>query len=200
MDCTDAGWVGPAAWRVDRVPGVDDVRPRSCRRCGTPARDGQRIVVQGHGAPARQVVVGAATEEARGEVGECWTRRYLCAVCSRTMTVTPQGILARHLYSLNAIVSALLLVTVEPVGDGISDLDAYGRQGMYAKPGSQEPERYRWRSLGRWARRAAQWWPDHGGTGVEALLVSFVERSGGGSRSGMIEVAVSTHVQWGGAM
>ena len=108
--------------------------------------------------------------------------------------------MARYLYSVNAIVMALFMVVATPVGGGLTDAKAYARQGMYAAPVTLEPEPYRWRSLRRWVNKATDWWPGLGAAGVEALLISFLQRSGSTSPEGALQVAVATHVQWGEAV
>lgn len=200
MDCIEVGPRGLLDWSVGACPKAEDARPPACRRCGALAKVGDRIVLHGHGHPCREVVVAPWLGGPRAEPVECWTRRYLCTECGGTMTVTPQGILARYLYSVSAIVSALFMVEAGPIGDGQSHPVAYERQGMHSAPWSLEPERWRWRSLGRWAKRAAEWWPSHASGDVGALLLSLLERSGAGGREGALEVAVRTHAQWGKPM
>lgn len=43
------------------------------------------------------------------------------------------GVLPRFLYSVAAIVLALLFVADPPLGDGLSDAAAYARQGLFAR-------------------------------------------------------------------
>src|SRR5690606_18656122 len=141
---------------------VDDVRPARCDRCATPARSGGRITLQGHGIRQREVVVTPAIDGARPVLEECWVRRYRCTACRAVATVLPHGVLPRFLYSALAIVTAFLLTAASPIGEGLSDAEAYDRQGMNPSRRWTKPNIYRWRSLDRWATRISDWWPGIG--------------------------------------
>lgn len=199
MDCIESGAFSPGLWCVDRVPEVDDVRPMRCSACRAPARGGGRITLHGHGWRTREVVVMPAFD-ACSEIVECWARRYRCTACHAVAVVLPRGVVPRYLYSTAAIVMALFLVEEAPVGDGHTDADAYARQGMYRRTSWSEASPYRWRSLDRWSWMAARWWPNQATDGVTALLVSWLERSGGLGRAQAVLAAVCMHVQWGEAM
>lgn len=201
MDSSEVVCRGPVSWSPSEILDVDDVRPAWCRVCRHPARDGTRIVLHGHGVRSRQVVVAPARGQQPAVVTECWTRRFRCTNCCAVLVVLPRGVMPRYLYSVPAIVLALWLTAESPVGGGLSDADAYARQGMYRTTGWTGAWPYRWRSLDRWAAVAVQtWWPSASATAVSALLVTFAERSGTGDCEHMLEVAVAMHVRWGGAM
>ncbi len=198
MEPTPASAVWPDSWRLTALPDVDDVRPRCCDACQQPARRGSRIVLHGHGSRVRCVVVLPSFTGGRAQLGECWERRYLCTACGAVQVVLPDGVLPRYLYSAAAIVTALFLVARRPVGSGLSQAEAYDRQGMLAdvRPLAMLEPTYRWRSLDRWAQRARDWWS--GWTGpVSSLLVLFLERSGGQGLEAAVRIAVDGHVRWG---
>jgi hypothetical protein len=133
------------------------------------------------------------------EVGECWVRRFRCTECGAVRSVLPRGVLPRFLYSIGAIVSAFFLTARQPVGDELSDADAYERQGMYRRRGSSE-DPFRWRSIGRWSTLSRQWWPERAVHHIANLLVSFLERAGSPERETVLKTAVASHVAWGGTM
>lgn len=185
----------------EAIPDVDDVRPTRCPCCGTPSRRGRRVVLQGHGRRTRLVVVTAAVgdEDDGVQVVECWQRRYRCKACHGVSVILPKGVLPRFLYCVAAIVFGFFLVEDPPVGEGLSQAEAYDRQGMLRDVTSRafRDPGYRWRSLQRWAARARQWWTDWTGETLSGLLLLFVERAGGQSRAAAVEVAVDSHVRWG---
>lgn len=198
MKCTEwiESWLASLA--PDRLPEVDDVRPARCSRCKTPSRDGERVVLHGHGWRTREVVVAPALGDGDGpaEVIACWQRRYRCTACKAIVVVLPRGVMPRYLYSAAAIITAFFLVDDRPVGEGLSQAEAYDRQGMLRGVRARafmDPS-YRWRSLGRWARCAGQWWA--GWTGeVRSLLHLLLQR--GGERAGAVRLALESHVRWG---
>jgi len=77
-----------------------------------------------------------------------------------------------------AVVRAFLLVTTEPIGQGVDHDLAYQCQGM--KPGAAwtKPWPYRWRSLDRWAAQVEAWWPGRAVSHVQALLAGFISEAG----------------------
>lgn len=154
--------------------------------------------MQGHGVRLRQVVVPPLVEAGQPRVCECWERRYRCVACRVVLVVLPRGVMPRYLYSAAAIVTAFFLVAEPPIGEGLTDAAAYRRQGMYCRLSSdaEADPQYRWRSPGRWARLAEEWWPDGAGRGLGGLLVLFLERAGG-RRGEALRVAVDGHVRWG---
>jgi len=115
--------------------------------------------------------------------------------------VLPKGVLPRYLYSVPAIVVALLLVAATPVGEGLTDALAYRRQGMNSVHRHHRWEDWRWRSLGRWRSRLGSWWPglphDVGGWLTGLLVRSRGER---GDRRALLAAAVDSHARWVAAM
>lgn len=158
-------------------------------------------MIHGHGIRTRFVVVPPAIEQGTEsiEIVECWERRFRCTRCRAVMVVLPRGVLPRFLYSVAAIIIAFVLVTPEPVGEGASDAEAYARQGMFAALSPYAEDPYRWRSLGRWAALAEQWWSAWTGS-ISSLLVLFLERAGAGGIPQAVRVAIDHHVRWGSPM
>ena len=113
------------------------------------------------------------------------------------MSVLPKGVMPRYLYSVAAIVMALLCTEPTPVGDGMSHAEAYDRQGMDAADWSPCAGRsYRWRSLGRWAAMSRTWWAGLS-EAVQGLLVAFHRRAGSGGRRALLTAAVACHTRRG---
>ena len=190
----------PAYWFPETIPEVDDARPVRCPSCRHPSKLAGRVILHGHGRRERAVVVLPAVDQEVAGVGECWVRRYRCTECRAVPSVLPRGVMPRYLYSALAIVSAFFLVAQRPVGNGLKDIDAYDRQGMYRRAGRGSTGAFRWRSIGRWVGLIAQWWPERAALHLEGLLVSFVERAHGSSRQAALGSAIASHVGWGGAM
>jgi hypothetical protein len=119
--------------------------------------------------------------------------------CRAVLVVLPAGVMPRYLYSAAAIVVAFFLVARPPIGEGMSQAQAYDRQGMFAglTPKVETDPSYRWRSLGRWARRAREWWSGWVGPRRSSLLALFVERSGGRGLVEAVRVALAGHARWG---
>lgn len=117
------------------------------------------------------------------------------------MTVLPKGVLPRYLYSVPAIVMALLLVAGAPLGEGLTDALAYRRQGMNSVHRHQPWVDWRWRSLERWRGKIEAWWPGlpHD---VSGWLTGLLVRSRGqrGDRRALLAAAVHHHASWGAAM
>lgn len=182
----------PGSRYLQNIPEVDDVRPKRCDRCGHPARKGSRVVLHGHGCRTRQIVVQPVAQKRRARLLECWERRYRCTKCKRVMVALPKGVIPRYLYSVAAIVMAFLLVAERPIGQGLTDGEAYRRQGMYAQLCSYAESPYRWRSLGRWARCAQKWWPSWCGS-LPSLLIGFRQHTSSGDIEDVIGIAVASH-------
>ncbi len=187
----------------EQIPEVDDVRPKRCAQCMAPARRGRRVVLHGHGRRTRGVVMAPTLgDDESAQIVESWERRYRCTACGAVLVVLPKGVMPRYLYSVAAIVNAFFLVAERPIGEGLSDAEAYDHQGMLTDVTSRafrDPS-YRWRSLGRWARRAKDWWSGWTGPEICSLLSIFLQRSGAGGRAEAVRVAVDSHVRWGCAM
>lgn len=130
---------------------------------------------------------------------ECWERRYRCTHCNAVMIVLPRGVMARYLYSVASIVAAFFLVGQRPVGEGLSNTEAYKKQGMYGRrsTNAEADPNYRWRSLGRWARLAKQWWPTWRGGTISSLLTLFLRQSNERSVEAVVLAALNSHARWG---
>ena len=187
-------------WSLESLPSVDDLRPACCKRCGHSSRVGDCLWLWGHGPRRRFVVVLPSLGGGPAMCVDCWVRRYWCVACKKTQTVLPRGLMPRYLYSVAAIVMAFVLTASTPVGQGLSDLDAYVRQGMYGEWVSQDGLPYRWRSLSRWSVTASEWWSTWATGGAVGALVDFHQRAEPGGLHGLLEAAVDLHVRWGGVM
>jgi len=92
---------------AEAVPGVDQVRPACCSRCGAASRvPGKALGLVGHGMRARQVRGPAAPCEPP-QIITVAVRRYRCRHCGGITTVLPRGLHARRHYSGSAIGLAL---------------------------------------------------------------------------------------------
>lgn len=185
------------------VPPIDATRPPFCPHCGVPAGVVGALNLWGHGVRTRDVIV-PGDEPGLTTV---WVRRFLCQRCEETCSVSPPGVLARHLYTLSAILLAWFLAADRPVGDGLDDEAVYALVGVDRRAEGQEPGhagRRRWRSLRRWMRSATRWWPTRPLLGSSwrqcagSLLIGFIP--GDGERDGAIRRALSAHVAGGTAM
>lgn len=199
MEHIERARCAPECCGPEQIPKVDDARPTRCPSCCCPARVKGRIVLQGHGMRTRLVVVLAALGGHRRELVECWVRRYRCVKCRAVANVLPRGVLPRYLYSVGAIVVAMLLVTSPPVGKGLSDAGAHERQGMlgFRTWGATSP--YRWTSLRRWGEVARKWWPGLALSGVSGLLTGLMTRAGSDDAEAIIKEAINAHVCCGAA-
>jgi hypothetical protein len=126
-------------------PDVEAARPSHCPGCGLAAHRGDRLRLHGHGRRERDlwglVEVGA---------GPGLRTILRCVECGKVCTVAPRGVGPRLRYALAAVGSAMLLWGVW--------LWTAARTRQATSPnlhvGFSEPRR--WRSLGRWSRRAAE--------------------------------------------
>lgn len=185
------------------VPPIDAVRPPFCPHCGAPAGVRGALNLWGNGPRSRDVVVPGDEPG----LAQAWVRRFLCRRCDRSCSVSPPDVLARHLYTLSAILTAWFLAADPPVGDGLDDEAVYALVGVDRRLDSQEPGRSgrrRWRSLRRWLAAASTWWPTRPLIGstwrqrAASLLVGFVPGDGG--RDGATRRALSAHAAGGTAM
>ncbi len=106
----------------------------------------------GHGLRER-VVLGPP---APGEPPEELTlrlRRYRCQSCGAVVTVAPRAVLRHMLYSGLAVAVALSLWVIE----GLATWRVRARASP--RTGADTEREHGWRSVGRWAREAEQWWP-----------------------------------------
>jgi hypothetical protein len=93
-------------WRAMIVaPPVDAVRPTCCPHCGSVGRhlDGD-VVIEGNGERPRQVVVPTFQDGLRLVRITCWSRRFLCTRCGKSIVVLPSGVSPGCLYSVAAMV------------------------------------------------------------------------------------------------
>jgi len=200
LQSTERVSLSPAYWLPEAIPEVDDSRPPCCGKCDHPAKLGDRVFLYGHGHGVRNVVVFPAFDGAPSVVGSCWKRRYRCIKCGAAVTVLPRGVMPRFLYCTAAIVVALFLVAARPVGHGLTQEKAYKRQGMNRVTSWQGTWSYQWRSLDRWRKRAAEWWPGRATGGLAGLLTEFLERGGDGGLQSAACAAVASPACWGRAM
>jgi len=188
---------------LTEAPPIDAVRPAFCPHCRAVAGVPGARNLWGHGGRWHDVVVPGD----KPTLAQVWTRRFLCRRCDQTCSVSPPGILPRHVYSLAAILTAWFLAAERPVGDGLDDEAVYALLGVDRWLETQESGhagRRRWRSLRRWVACASTWWPTRPAIGATwrdraaSLLVGFIPGDGG--RDGAIQRALSAHVAGGTAM
>ena len=183
----------PIAWNL--LPDVDDVRPKACPGCGTPAKRAAKVVLHGHGVRWREVLVGPALDRRGRDIGRCWSRRYRCVACDHTCTVLPVGVLPRFLYSVFAVVVAFALIAAEPLGAELPDCRAYARQGMNPVRATRPGVDWQWRSIARWRHTIPDWWP--AAVDIPDLLIHLARRAGSDDLRRRLEAAVRSHVRWG---
>lgn len=193
----------PAPFHPDRAPPVEAVRPHRCPACGASSGVLGAPTLWGHGVRHRDVVVPGP----RPTLKTVWVRRFLCRRCGATCSVSPPGVLPRHLYALAAIVSAWWLAAPRPIGDGLHDEAVYAHVGVDRRADGGErgrAGRRRWRSLARWTRSMDRWWPTRPVRGATwrqragSLVVGFLHGDGG--RDAAIRRAVLAHTAGGAAM
>lgn len=134
---------------AENDPSTEAVRPRRCPKCGVAAGMPGSRRIHGHGRRVRQQW-GPGAPGAAGKVVEIWLRRFRCLECNAVMTVGPRGVLTLMRYSAAAIALALLLWQSWPQRDVRTVVSPW----RWVGPTDAE----RWRSLGRWAKRAAGLW------------------------------------------
>jgi hypothetical protein len=136
-----------------------------------------------------------------------WTWRFLCRRCDTTWSVRPDELLARHRYTLAAILVAWFLATPRPVGDGKDDEAVYALVGVDRRVPGPDPDRAgtpRWRSLSRWIAAIPRWWPARPVVGTQwrqratALIAGFIPGDGG--RDGAVRRALAAHTAGGPTM
>src|SRR5690348_13799716 len=94
---------------IERTPSVDEARPPQCPFCEAVSRPvGEPLGLHGHGLRERQLR-GPLGPEQEPQMCVVRVRRYLCRRCGATLTVVPQGVLPRRLFSAAAIGLALCL-------------------------------------------------------------------------------------------
>jgi len=140
---------------LDRVPGVDEVRPGRCPCCGVASRPvGGRLALHGHGVRTRQVR-GPLSPDGAPTTVEILCRRYRCQCCGAVLQVVPRGVLPHRYFSGPAIAWALALFGVQhlPVPEVRRRTSPWAVVGEAAKPS--------WAALMRWvgAARSGRLWP-----------------------------------------
>lgn len=134
-------------WTKD--DGVEACRPSHCAACGAAAHRGDgRLRLHGHGSRER-TVWGPTLAASAPALTSVRVRRYKCTDCGAARTALPRGLGRWLRYSLSAIALALTawavwLCPAAAVRADVSPLRIVGPS-----------EVGRWRSLRRWARRAA---------------------------------------------
>jgi len=129
--------------------GVEASRPSHCAACGAAAYRGDgRLRLHGHGRRQR-TVWGPQQPDGAPSEWDAWVRRYRCTGCRSVRTAARPGLGRRLRYSLCAIALALTAWAVWL----LPATEVRARVSPFRTVGSNEAER--WRSLRRWARRAA---------------------------------------------
>lgn len=152
------------------TPEINAVRPGACPHCRALSRAGDgSVVLEGHGARRRDVIVVVNDGELRFERITCWSRRFLCNACGRCCAVLPEGVLPGNLYSLAAVIVAWFAAS-SWMGSASSRASAVcAPQG--ADRSLPDAMMSRWRTPYRWARR------------LEALLPTHLPGPAGGART-----------------
>jgi len=115
---------------------TDKLRPKVCPGCKHPARDREhRLVLHAHGSYLRQVLGLVASK-----VLYVWIPRFLCRLCSTTISILPAWLHPSRWYSIVAVVETLWLWSTGQAT--IKELRA--RFAAW-------PEGDGWRSVRRWA-------------------------------------------------
>jgi hypothetical protein len=158
----------------------------------------------GHGARRRDVIVPGDDDH---RLLATWVRRFLCRSCGVTCSVSAEGVLARHTYTLTAILTAWCYAVTSPIGDGQDDEEVYALVGVDLLDFGEERHRSgarRWRSLSRWTASIPTWWPARSAVGATwrqratTLLAGFVPGEGG--RGGALRRALAAHAAGGRPM
>lgn len=156
-------------WLLNR-PDVAAARPSHCPGCDRPAyRTDGGLRLHGHGVRER-LLWGLPWPDATPTLWEVVLRRYRCTDCHRVCTVAPRGIATCFRYSLASIALAFVLWglwnrTAAATRASVSPWHLVG-----------DSTRGTWRSLGRWARRAAKLF-DHEADGIAATMRAQARRA-----------------------
>lgn len=133
---------------AEQAPGVEQVRPSCCSRCGAAGRPaGAALVLVGHGLRERQAR-GPAAPRGQPETQLIRARRYRCRLCGGLTTVLPRGLTARRHYSASAIGLALFLHGMQGLSIGET------RQRVCTWRAGFETER--WTTLPSWVAAIAE--------------------------------------------
>lgn len=135
---------------IERPPSVEEARPSHCPFCQAASRVvGEPLGLHGHGLRERQLR-GPLGLEQEPQLCGVQVRRYLCQRCGATVTVVPQGVLPRRLFSASAIGLALCLwglmrLCAKKVRAKVSPLRHVGATAAAG-----------WTQLGRWTEAIRQ--------------------------------------------
>jgi hypothetical protein len=165
------------------------------------------MILHGHGVRWRMVVLPPGNEDKQARWCRCWVRRFRCTACGCCHSVLPEGVLLHHAYGLAVIVAAWMASVPPPLGQGHAELAVWALLGL-DRP---TPEKHRsgpgrWRSLSRWTRQFAAWWPGRSASGstwkqrVSSLLTGFVAEARSLEPAAVTTVALGAHAAWGAAM
>ena len=149
-------------WRGMMVtPPVGAVRPACCPHCASVGRhlDGD-VVIEGNGERARQVVVPIFQDGLRFVRIACWSRRFLCTRCGKSIVVLPPGVVPGCLYSVAAMVVAWW-TSWSPLGADERRHEAVcAPEGVDRRRDGVGADR-RWRAPYRWATRLSAIFTGH---------------------------------------
>lgn len=135
---------------LERTPSVEEARPARCPACQAASRVvGEPLGLHGHGLRERQVR-GPLLPEQEPQLCGVAVRRYLCQRCQATLTVVPQGVLPRRLFSAATIGLALCLWGVL----GLSAKQVRARVSPLKEVG--ETAAAGWQQLLRWTEAVRQ--------------------------------------------
>ncbi|MCP5045188.1 MAG: hypothetical protein GY944_29525 [bacterium] len=142
----------------EELPSAASVRPACCPRCRAPSQiPGEPLRLYGHGKVERQQW-GPSSVDGAPQIVVVILRRYQCQVCAAVVRVGPRGLVEHHRYAAAAIAMALCLWLVE----GWEQARVRERVGLHYRRSKEADAERRWRSLGRWNRRAREGrlWPE----------------------------------------
>ena len=175
------------------MPGVEEVRPCRCPRCGGLAEEHGRIMLEGNGTRRRRVLLPPSEAGDSPRLVMAWVRRYRCRHCGAAPSVMPPGVLPYHLYSLASMLTAWVLAHLQLGGDARAVCASEG-----ADRTSSNPTRSRWRSPSRWAKQIPSWWPGIYSTDPSGLLLDLFTTSGSETLEALAQAAIHRHVIWAG--
>ena len=186
-----------------QAPPVDDARPAFCSECGATAHRDGRVVLEGNGVRIRPVVVARIEEDSFIPVLRhdlCWSRRYRCLDCGKSVLVLPKGVIPGHLYSISAIVLIWIQLYIVLGGAGRQLCGPAGMELVSDKASG------RWRSPYRWGRviphswkcvvHETQRWTNR----VTGLLTDLASAARSWRPVDLLRMAVSGHSMSGLAM
>lgn len=143
------------------TPPIEAVRPGCCPRCASVGRhlDGD-IVIEGNGERARQVVVPIFQGGLRFVRITCWSRRFLCSRCGKSIVVLPPGVIPGCLYSVAAMVVAWWTSCPLVGAEARAHEAVCAAEGVDRRRDGVGEDR-RWRTPYRWATRLSAIFTGH---------------------------------------